>query len=115
MLVFNPNNRISVDEALAHPYLKQLHNPKDEPECTMEFDFEFEKLANTKIGIQREILSIGYHNSLYNQIWNIGLMFEEILKFRPSAESPVKWIVLSYFLIFQTNAPFMVMPLLFVK
>lgn len=30
MLMFNPNKRISVDDALKHPYLKQLHNPRDE-------------------------------------------------------------------------------------
>ena len=42
MLVFNPGRRISVDEALAHPYLKTLHNVKSESECKRMFDFEFE-------------------------------------------------------------------------
>jgi serine/threonine protein kinase len=54
MLVFNPHNRISVDEALKHPYLRKLHSPKDEPECEEVFRFEFEKHADTKLGIQRE-------------------------------------------------------------
>ena len=26
MLVFNPKNRISVEEALQHPYMKDFHN-----------------------------------------------------------------------------------------
>lgn len=26
MLVFNPHNRITVEEALRHPYLKDFHN-----------------------------------------------------------------------------------------
>jgi len=43
MLTFNPHKRISIDEALAHPYLKSLHNPKSEAKCSRIFDFEFEK------------------------------------------------------------------------
>ena len=30
MLTFNPNNRITVEEALAHPYLEQYYDPDDE-------------------------------------------------------------------------------------
>lgn len=52
MLTFNPHQRISVDEALAHPYLKALHNPKTEPDCKLPFDFEFEKIEMTKEVIQ---------------------------------------------------------------
>jgi mitogen-activated protein kinase 15 len=33
MLSFNPNKRISVTEALQHPYVKDFHNPDDEPSC----------------------------------------------------------------------------------
>ena len=31
MLQFNPTKRITVEDALAHPYLAQLHNPAVEP------------------------------------------------------------------------------------
>jgi len=31
MLTYDPDDRISVENALAHPYLKQLHFPDDEP------------------------------------------------------------------------------------
>lgn len=31
MLTFNPHNRYSVEEALAHPYLEQYYDPADEP------------------------------------------------------------------------------------
>ncbi len=51
MLTFNPHRRISVDEALAHPYLKSLHNPKSEAKCSRIFDFEFEKEKFTGSGI----------------------------------------------------------------
>lgn len=30
MLTFNPNKRITVEEALAHPYLEQYYDPSDE-------------------------------------------------------------------------------------
>ena len=43
MLVFNPDDRITVDEALNHPYLAQLHNQCDEPESKSRFNFDFER------------------------------------------------------------------------
>ena len=30
MLTFNPNRRINVEQALAHPYLEQYYDPGDE-------------------------------------------------------------------------------------
>ncbi len=44
MLMFNPNERITVEEALQHPYLSELHIPDDEPsaELVNGFDFDFE-------------------------------------------------------------------------
>ena len=30
LLKFDPNKRITIEEALAHPYLKELHYPSDE-------------------------------------------------------------------------------------
>lgn len=30
MLTFNPNKRISIEDALAHPYLEQYYDPNDE-------------------------------------------------------------------------------------
>jgi len=43
MLAFNPEKRISVEEALAHPYLRDLHEQMDEPTCGSLFDFLFEQ------------------------------------------------------------------------
>jgi len=42
MLVFNPAKRISVVDALAHPYMASLANPEDEPTCKVAFEFENE-------------------------------------------------------------------------
>ena len=42
MLVFDPAKRISVDEALEHPWLADLHARSAEPVCRDPFDFSFE-------------------------------------------------------------------------
>jgi len=42
MLTFNPHNRITVEQALAHPYLEQYYDPADEPLCEEPFTFEME-------------------------------------------------------------------------
>ncbi|TYZ64105.1 hypothetical protein PybrP1_009132 [[Pythium] brassicae (nom. inval.)] len=67
MLVFDPAKRISVGEALEHPYLDSLHNVDDEPEADTVFSFDFEKEELTKTRLQE-------------------LIFEEICKFHPEAE-----------------------------
>ncbi|CAI0545354.1 unnamed protein product [Linum tenue] len=43
MLTFDPTRRITVEEALAHPYLERLHDIADEPVCTESFSFDFEQ------------------------------------------------------------------------
>ncbi|CAL5433168.1 unnamed protein product [Camellia sinensis] len=45
MLVFDPTKRITVDEALCHPYLSSLHDINDEPICPSPFSFDFEQPA----------------------------------------------------------------------
>ncbi|KAM7257181.1 hypothetical protein ACFE04_012922 [Oxalis oulophora] len=42
MLTFDPTKRITVEQALAHPYLARLHDEADEPVCQEPFSFEFE-------------------------------------------------------------------------
>lgn len=42
MLAFDPSSRISVEEALEHPYLNIWHDASDEPSCPTTFDFHFE-------------------------------------------------------------------------
>nr|ACN39979.1 unknown [Picea sitchensis] len=48
MLTFDPNQRITVEEALAHPYLANLHDISDEPTCSMPFSFDFEQHTLTE-------------------------------------------------------------------
>jgi mitogen-activated protein kinase 7 len=46
LLDFDPSKRISVEDALAHPYLEPYHDPTDEPIHPRVFDFSFEQVNN---------------------------------------------------------------------
>ena len=57
MLVINPRKRITVEQALKHPYLNKYHDPDDEPICIPSFNFDFEKqvtICTTRIHCLRE-------------------------------------------------------------
>lgn len=55
-LEFNPDKRITVEEALAHPYLKAFHDPQDEPAFDKEVNFNFEKSNASLTELKRTIL-----------------------------------------------------------
>jgi serine/threonine protein kinase len=54
MLQFHPDDRITVEDALAHPYLKDFHGHMTEPVSRSLFDFEFEKTAELELP-EREV------------------------------------------------------------
>jgi serine/threonine protein kinase len=58
MLMFDPAQRITVVDALRHPYLASLHHPEDEPDCASLFEMEdnVPDDALKKRDIQLEIL-----------------------------------------------------------
>ncbi|KAJ4459676.1 putative Extracellular signal-regulated kinase 1 [Paratrimastix pyriformis] len=66
MLVFDPSKRITVEEALAHPYLATLHDPAEEPVANLQFNFDYEQK-----GLSPEILK--------------HLIYQEMLRFHPEA------------------------------
>lgn len=43
MLQFHPEKRISIDDALAHPYFLDIRHKPDEVICSSAFDFQFER------------------------------------------------------------------------
>ncbi|CAH0482414.1 unnamed protein product [Peronospora belbahrii] len=55
MLVIDPKKRISVDDALAHPYLASIRNVEEETTATSSFDFDFENEKLTKPVLQKLI------------------------------------------------------------
>ena len=50
MLIYDPDERITVEQALKHPYLAELHFPDDEPTTipVSTFDFDFEMYGLSK-------------------------------------------------------------------
>jgi mitogen-activated protein kinase 1/3 len=53
MLQFNPARRITVQQALEHPYFADLRNPESETVCDAVFDYSFEREGKTKEDLQR--------------------------------------------------------------
>jgi len=64
-LVFNPDKRIAVEQALGHPYVAVLHCPEDEPSRPpLELgDFEFERRKIDVQALRQEIIleALRYH------------------------------------------------------
>ena len=60
LLQFNPEKRITAEEALRHPYLAQFHNPADEPFCDHRILIPIDD--NTKYSVQE------YREKLYSEI-----------------------------------------------
>uniref|UniRef100_A0A8C0QRL0 Mitogen-activated protein kinase n=1 Tax=Chelonoidis abingdonii TaxID=106734 RepID=A0A8C0QRL0_CHEAB len=57
MLRFDPRERITVAEALKHPFVAKYHDPDDEPDCVPAFDFDFDKQVLTKERIKEAIVA----------------------------------------------------------
>ncbi|CAH0522461.1 unnamed protein product [Peronospora belbahrii] len=69
MLVFDPRKRITIQEALAHPYLSLVRDRSVEKTCPSSFDFAFENADLTKQKLQE-------------------LIFEDVCSFHPLARIP---------------------------
>ena len=74
MLHPDPDHRITVEDALAHPYLSQLHLPSDEPVCTASIDFNFEEAPLTEPMLRELIYNemLRFHPELGNYIDNMS-------------------------------------------
>lgn len=55
MLVFDPLKRITVEEALNHPFLSSLHEINEEPTCPSPFAFDFEQASYSEEDIKELI------------------------------------------------------------
>mmetsp|Transcript_24522 Transcript_24522/g.73195 ORF Transcript_24522/g.73195 Transcript_24522/m.73195 type:complete len:401 (+) Transcript_24522:101-1303(+) len=71
MLKWDPKSRITVEEAIQHQYLEQLHCPEDEPTCDPldTSDFEFERRKITAAALREEIFreALYYYPGLLEQ------------------------------------------------
>lgn len=52
MLTFNPDDRYTMEECLAHPYFEGLHNSEDEPVAPELFDWSWDDFHLTKEKLQ---------------------------------------------------------------
>lgn len=52
MLILNPDKRITVDEALAHPYFDNLHIPELETTCEKPFSLDVDDMKLTRNELQ---------------------------------------------------------------
>eukprot|EP01012_Entosiphon_sulcatum_P002895 TRINITY_DN10737_c0_g1_i1.p1 TRINITY_DN10737_c0_g1~~TRINITY_DN10737_c0_g1_i1.p1 ORF type:complete len:418 (+),score=74.45 TRINITY_DN10737_c0_g1_i1:138-1391(+) len=73
MLQWDPRNRISVDDALAHPYLSELHDPNDEPVASHKFKCAHDGKQLTKYQMKE-------------------MIFEQVLLFHPDLEPQLEEI-----------------------
>ena len=55
MLAFDPSARITIEEALEHPFMASLHNVDDEPVSSFTFHFEFENEELSRERVQEMI------------------------------------------------------------
>eukprot|EP00605_Chrysophyceae_sp_TOSAG23-4_P002258 GSChrysophyteH1.ASY1.ANO1.2502.1 assembled CDS len=78
MLKFLPEERITVEEALAHHYLKDFHGQMEEPDCAT-FDFDFEKNDRLSVGCEED-----------NREAVRASIFQEVCQFRPAALAAVQ-------------------------
>ncbi|PWY88494.1 mitogen-activated protein kinase spm1 [Aspergillus heteromorphus CBS 117.55] len=87
MLAFDPSSRISVEEALEHPYLQIWHDASDEPTCPTTFDFHFEVVDD--VGEMRRMI------------------YDEVVRFRATVrqQSQVQAAAQQQQIAQQTNVP----------
>jgi mitogen-activated protein kinase 15 len=60
MLLFNPKHRISVEDALRHPYMRDFHVPQEELEYNGVIEISIDE--NTKYSIKE------YREALYKEV-----------------------------------------------
>jgi len=60
LLHFNPEKRITAEEALEHPYIEQFHNPEDEPACS--------RIISIPINDNKKLSVAAYREELYRNV-----------------------------------------------
>lgn len=63
MLQFDPRRRITVEQALQHPWLASLHDPAGEPSAPAPFKFDFEEQQLDEAEVRRRVWEEMLHYS----------------------------------------------------
>ncbi|KNC54411.1 CMGC/MAPK protein kinase [Thecamonas trahens ATCC 50062] len=74
LLEFNPDKRLTVEEALAHPYMADIHDPSDEPVADEPFNFAWEQSALTHASVRHMLTleAVSYHPDAAELIAQLG-------------------------------------------
>nr|VZH95584.1 unnamed protein product [Spirometra erinaceieuropaei] len=62
LLCFVPSRRITVDDALAHPYLEQYYDPSDEPICAHPFSNANDDLSKEELKLLSKTITPRVHS-----------------------------------------------------
>jgi len=65
LLMFNPDKRITVEEALDHPYVGQFHNPEEEISC--------DKTIHIPIDDNKKLTVANYRDELYTTVIKVNV------------------------------------------
>jgi len=79
LLMFNPEKRITADEALEHPYIAQFHNPEEEIAC--------EKEIHIPINDNKKLSVAAYREELYASICKVAVEKKEKRAKKPKKKS----------------------------
>jgi len=82
LLMFNPDKRITAEQALEHPYLAQFHNPEDEPSC--------DKAIKIPIDDNKKLSVAAYREELYTSIIKVAVVNKEKRAKKPKKKSTKK-------------------------
>jgi len=76
LLMFNPDKRITAEEALAHAYVGQFHNPDEEVSC--------EKQIHMPINDNKKLSVAAYREELYASVCKVAVEKKEVRKQKPT-------------------------------
>ena len=76
MLVFNPNKRITIEQALKHPYMAALHDINDEPICSKPFDLPDNIDELTQQQAENLILKV-------SSMWDLAVLVQVLIVDNP--------------------------------
>jgi len=79
LLMFNPDKRITAEEALAHAYVGQFHNPDEEIAC--------EKQIHMPINDNKKLSVAAYREELYASVCKVAVEKKEVRKQKPKKKS----------------------------
>ncbi|WCJ41125.1 hypothetical protein M5689_022009 [Euphorbia peplus] len=92
MLYFDPSKRITIEEALNHPYLSSLHEINEEPTCASPFVFDFEQISLNEDDIKELVLAealnfnpdmmLDFSNCTSYKVHNLAIVKSLAVRFR---------------------------------